>query len=403
MKKKLFILLTIISFLFSASIFFFYLNKKENYESSFDNNEKIVQVDRDRYVITNKKTNLYQKVDNEYIAVASIEDRVHLVLEADDKEYFLIPNLELYIKSQDVNRVYYLPEKDTRYQNYISFNEIVITEDRVRLYQEDELKMTLDFSIKEQIIRKSKDGYYIEYNEDLFFIKEEDVKQVEELDEKINYATKVPVTVYHFIYLEGDMSCKLAICHSEKQIRDHFEYLEKEDFFTITTKEMEWFIDEEIRLPKKSILITIDDGARAEHFIPLIEEYNINVTLFLISGWYPKEKFYSPLMELASHSHNMHHTKRCEGGQGSPFKCYDKKLLIEDLELSRETLDDTEAFCFPFYEYNDHAIDVVRDAGFTTAYIGGGRKAPIGVDKLRIPRISLNKNTTMEEYINKIK
>ena len=151
-----------------------------------------------------------------------------------------------------------------------------------------------------------------------------------------------------------------------------------------------------------SILVTIDDGARAEGFIPLLEEYQVNATLFLISGWYPKEKFKSEYMELASHTHNLHTPRVCPGGQGSPLKCLEKTKLVTDLQISRELLDGTEAFCFPFYEYNDYGISALQEAGFKMGFIGGGRKATPGVNLYKIPRLPLNRYTTLQQYISKI-
>ena len=52
----------------------------------------------------------------------------------------------------------------------------------------------------------------------------------------------------------------------------------------MTTTELRLYLEGKLRVPKKSILITIDDGARAHNFVPLLEEYKINATLFLISS-----------------------------------------------------------------------------------------------------------------------
>ncbi len=168
----------------------------------------------------------------------------------------------------------------------------------------------------------------------------------------------------------------------------------------MTTTELGKFIDGKIRLPEKSILVTIDDGARAWNFVPILEEYGINATLFLVSSWYELEQFKSPYMEIASHTHDLHWPGRCPGGQGSPLKCSDKNLLLDDLKKSRETLSGTKAFCFPFYEYNDYAISVLKEAGFEMAFIGGGRKVTKGIDKFKIPRITIHKDTSLNSYIN---
>ena len=87
---------------------------------------------------------------------------------------------------------------------------------------------------------------------------------------------------------------------------------------------MEYFINGKINLGKNSILITIDDGARATNFLPVLHEYKINATLFLISSWYKTSDFNSNYLELASHTNNLHTPGVCSGGQGSPLKCMNK-------------------------------------------------------------------------------
>ena len=76
--------------------------------------------------------------------------------------------------------------------------------------------------------------------------------------------------------------------------------------------------------------------------------------------------------------------------------------LVADLKLSRDTLNGTEAFCFPFYEYYNHGIEALKQAGFKMAFIGGYRKAKRGDDLYKIPRIPLTRNTTISQYANYI-
>ena len=85
-------------------------------------------------------------------------------------------------------------------------------------------------------------------------------------------------------------------------------------------------------------------------------------------------------MELASHTHNLHTPIVCSGGQGSPLKCQNKEILLSDLKTSREVLDGTKAFCFPFYEFNNYAISVIEEAGFEMAFFGGSKKVTKGIN-----------------------
>lgn len=409
MKKVKWIVFTIIVIVIIggiSSFFLYYMNYKKEEKIRLERKE-IVEKIKEHFALqveVKNNTNLYSKEDGKYKIIGKISAGEILNLKEEKitykTKYFYIPQLDLYISYKDVSKSDTVVSKDQRYKNYVLFNENIVTKDNVSLYRGDKLVYTLNDSISKPIIMKEDNGYYIEYYDEMLFVSKDDVEKVEEVSNSTaDVASEVPVTAYHFIYLEGDTSCNEMICHPESQIKEQFQYLKDNQYFTMTTTELRLFLEGKIRVPKKSILVTIDDGARAEKFIPLLEEYQVNATLFLISSWYPKEKFASSYMEIASHTHDLHKPGVCPGGQGSPLKCLDKDKLLADLRTSRETLDGTEAFCFPFYEFNDYGINAVKEAGFKMAFIGGMKKAAPGVDLYKIPRISMNSSTTLAQYI----
>ncbi len=381
--------------------------EKRKLEEQEEQKKKVLEIKEhyNRVVIVNKDSNLLRKEKGKFVKVGKIyKDEIinlDVVIVNYKTQYFRIKGTNLYINYKNVNQSTKEKVTDVRYKNYLPFNLKVISKDKVKLYRDEKIIYELDDSIEAIVYRTTEQGYYVEYFNELFFMDKKDVKEVvESKNTEAIEAEEVPVTCYHFIYLHGDETCNESICHSEDQIREEFQYLKDNNFLTLTTKELEWFIKGEIRLPEKSILITIDDGARAENFIPLLEEFKIKATLFLVSSWYPMEKFTSEYMEIASHSHNLHNTRVCPGGQGSPLKCQNKDELVADLKLSRETLNGTEAFCFPFYEFNDYAIEVVKEAGFKMAFIGGMRKVKKGCDLYKIPRISIQRTTSLNTYMS---
>ena len=99
---------------------------------------------------------------------------------------------------------------------------------------------------------------------------------------------------------------------------------------------------------------------------------------------------YSGYIEYHSHGDNLHNQGICPGGQGGAIKCLNKTKLLEDLALSRKKLAGSTAFCYPFYEYNNYSISVLKEAGFTMAFggtgEGGNYKVKPGIDKFKLPR-----------------
>ena len=319
-----------------------------------------------------------------------------------DNKYFKLKDSDYYISYKDVE-----PTSDTinkRYLNYIEFPfEVTIKENVV--YYDDSFKeiFMLKESVTTKVIVNLDDYYGIDLFNRLVYVNKEDVSNTVEVDNSEEVAESIPAILYHFIYLNGDSSCNDIICHSESQIDSHFKFLSDNDIFTLNTSEVLSFIKGEINLPKKSILITIDDGARAENFIPFLEKYDLNATLFLVSSWYPVSKFSSPYLEIASHTHNMHTTGVCPTGQGGGINCLPESDILNDLKLSRETLNNTKAFCFPFYEYSGYSINLVKEAGFEMAFIGGSTKIKKGIDPYKIPRYPILSSFGVDYISNLVK
>ena len=301
-KKKIIIFLVIFLVLVGigtgVGIYLYKQHKEElriAYEKEMYNKVKSHYSD---IVEITKETTLYEKVDDKYLDVGSIGASEVVSLEEEkitfETKYFKIKELGYYVKYQDVKKKDKLVEKSDRYKNYLLFNENVVTKENSKLLRDGKVVYTLKKSLDKPIIMKDDKGYYIEEFGEMLFVSKEDVEKTYKVNNtNAVEASGVPVTVYHFIYLEGDKSCNEGICHSEKQIKEHFNYLRNNKFFTMNTTELRLYLEGKLRVPKKSILITIDDGARAHNFVPLLEEYKINATLFLISSWYPKSKFKS--------------------------------------------------------------------------------------------------------------
>lgn len=402
------VLVLIVAFsIIGTGIFLHNKNIEDRKKQNKENEEVLVKKITDsysKYVKVKEGSFLYKIGNGKYAKVIKLDKEKEFTLEDvnidKNTKYFLIKELGYYVRYQDVIKIDSLSSKDMRYKNYLPFNFNIVTKEKSTLYQNGEAIYEVFYSLNLAVIEKDDNGYVVEFNDEEFLVKNEDILSTHDVvNTTLNETSSVPVTVYHFIYLDGDTSCGESICHSESQIREQFNYLKENNYFTLNTTELGKFIDGKIRLPEKSILITIDDGARAWNFVPILNEYKINATLFLVSSWYDLEQFESPYLEIASHTHDLHWPGRCPGGQGSPLKCSDKNVLLEDLRKSREKLSGTKAFCFPFYEYNDYAISVLKEAGFEMAFIGGGRRVTRGIDKFKIPRIPISSGTDLNTYI----
>lgn len=411
-KKKILICIIVILLLISIIVFTFYKinNKKYNEQKQNELKQDII-THYNEYVITNKETYIYKLNDSKYTKAGKVGKSQQLTLNKKEitykDEYLKIDTFEqpYYIYYKDIDIIDELtPNNNDRYKKYIVYNENVITKEKTNFYdKENNLIYSFNQSFNLPIIIKKNNQYAVEFNNQLLYLKSEDVIEIKENNntDKTN-TSGIAVLNYHFFYDETKASerndCNQTICHSKSGFIKHLDYIKNNDIFTPTMEEFEMYLNKEINLPK-SVLITIDDGWRSELAKELLEEYQINATVFLITSWFDEINFLNDQKYIEYHSHgdNIHNQGECPGGQGGAIKCKEKTKLLEDLNLSRKKLEGSTAFCYPFYEYNDYSINVLKEAGFTLAFAGGFKKATPNTDKYQIPRYIMYDSTTVNQ------
>lgn len=215
------------------------------------------------------------------------------------------------------------------------------------------------------------------------------------------YATYVPVLNYHFFYDETSEVCNEVICLDTKNFEEQLKYLNDNGYKTLTMSEyVDWY-NGKIELPKKSVLLTIDDGGFGTdtHLPRLLNKYQANATLFLITAWWPKEKYISPYLEIESHGYDIHRVGNCGEAR---LLCLSYNEIIEDLNKSVELLNTKKAFCYPFYAYNNNSIKAIEAAEFEVAFAGGGYNSSRKSPRYAIPRYPIYKSITLGEFISMI-
>lgn len=216
---------------------------------------------------------------------------------------------------------------------------------------------------------------------------------------------RIPVLNYHFFYdpTIGE-TCNEVICLTKQKFEEHLIYYRDNGFKTLTISEFVRWYNGEIDLPPKSVLLTVDDGAmgtgkhNGNHLIPLLEKYDMYATLFLITGWWDVSNYISPNLDIQSHTFDMHNKGPCGEGQ---LVCANYETAKTDLQKSLDIIGRKESFCYPFYQYDNEAINAVRDLGFQVAFGGGNVKASRSSNRYIIPRYPIY-NDHGVDYIRRI-
>jgi len=220
-----------------------------------------------------------------------------------------------------------------------------------------------------------------------------------------NYATSIPVLNYHFFYDPNIEVCDESICLEKTKFEEQLNYLKENGYKTLTMQEFYDWYQGKINLPKKSVLLTVDDGAAGTFsYLPdLLEKYDLRATLFLISGWWPMSRYRVGHLEIQSHGHDLHHNNfSYQGKTGVKGLLLPKEELLQDLRLSKSTIGNPIAFCYPFYAYNERLVSAVKEE-FKLAFVGGNKKATRNGDIYHIPRYVIYNTTSLGQFQNMIK
>jgi peptidoglycan/xylan/chitin deacetylase (PgdA/CDA1 family) len=215
----------------------------------------------------------------------------------------------------------------------------------------------------------------------------------------------VPILTYHNIVDKIEDNPATTVNISTKKFESQIKWLSKHGYKSLTMDELYNWKTKNKKIPRKSVLITFDDGGWTKHAVDLLGEYKMYATFFLVTSWFnPKDYYKNEYIEFHSHSHDLHNGGKCPGGQGGAIKCLDKEKILDDLKKTREVLNGSTAFCYPFYEYNSYSENLLKEAGFTMAFIGEVRAsygpyklAEVGGDKMKIPRFVVVNYTTIAE------
>ncbi|HAX1795053.1 TPA: polysaccharide deacetylase family protein, partial [Escherichia coli] len=233
-------------------------------------------------------------------------------------------------------------------------------------------------------------------------------------------ARHIPVLMYHHI-----SHCPGLVTISPETFREQMKWLSENNWRTVTSAELESFYRGE-KIPRKSVMITFDDGYLDNWFQawPVLKEYNLHAHIFLITSligegavrdvqqreyshqeceqliaehrsddvmlrWSEiREMSESGLVEFHVHTHSH---KRWD--KVSALRTEQCRYMRDDILEGKKCL--TEKFgycsahlCWPEGYYNKDYIDTARELGFSFLYTTERRMNSYANGPFRIGRIS---------------
>ena len=241
---------------------------------------EVIRANYNDLVKLNDKSILYLKNNDKYEMVGTVYGNIEVRLDSEYEivdEYFKILNSDYYVKYDSVSKIDGLMIANGEYKyykNYVPYNENVLLGSNSKLYVDDDSYYEISDG-SYPIIIKDDNRYGIEFNNRLVYVNEDDVKDiVSSNNTSENFADSVSVLNYHYVVSPDEMkSCAQSICLLEEKFDEQIKYLKDNNYYGVSLRDLELFIDGKIQLPERSVSITIDDGWRAKLGIEMLTKY----------------------------------------------------------------------------------------------------------------------------------
>lgn len=227
----------------------------------------------------------------------------------------------------------------------------------------------------------------------------------------------IPVLMYHDILKDEENTDKNnPYIISLECFLNQVEILYKNSFHTITLSDMENYIKGKIDLPKRSILITFDDGYKCcfKYAYPVLRKYSYKAAAFLVTSRITNDDSSSGpkanqflnwreineirgTFEFACHTHNLH---TFDSNNKSLLVVKPREIIVNDIMTSKDILG-TRYFAYPFGQYSGETKKILKETGFTMAFTVVEGYAKPGDDLFEIKRIGIcPDNSSDQEFIN---
>jgi peptidoglycan/xylan/chitin deacetylase (PgdA/CDA1 family) len=216
----------------------------------------------------------------------------------------------------------------------------------------------------------------------------------------------VPVLVYHNISAQDKGKLSIAAKTFEAEIRQ----LHDEGFQAITLADFVAFTTGRRQLPRKSVLLTFDDGYKSfvQYARPTLKDYGFGATLFVYSdfigagsglSWQDLRTLSEQGYDVQAHSKSHANLRRKEGESEAAYAKRIEAELAFPLTLFKKHLPrPVDALAYPYGEMDDELIPFVAKYGYTVAFTVRRQSNPAFVSVLKISRSQIYSDMTAKDF-----
>ncbi len=217
----------------------------------------------------------------------------------------------------------------------------------------------------------------------------------------------IPVLYYHSVLPDSEVTTRNEVTISPENLKTQLQLVKDLGYTTITMSELNDYIINNKEIPKKSILITFDDGYADNyvHAFPILKELDMKATIFVISsgidgGYYMSSDQLKDMVNygIDIESHTVNHVHLDTLSYEEQLKeLKDSKATIEKI-TNKEVL----SIAFPFGDYNENTLKAVTDAGYSIAFTTNRGLANRTDNKIALDRIYVSSEYSIDTFKDRL-
>jgi len=218
----------------------------------------------------------------------------------------------------------------------------------------------------------------------------------------------VPILVYHRI--EEKKPTKMVV--TTKAFKQQMKFLKDNNYQAITLDQLYNFMEFKQPLPKKSVIITFDDGWRSIYDIvyPILKEYNFPATLFVYTDFIGASRnalSWKQVQELSDNGfsiqcHTKSHRNLNKLKQNESFQEYFENLQKEIIHsrdlISKKINKKVEFLAYPYGEANNLAVSLLEGSGFHGAFTVKRGSTPGFTNSFLVNRSMIYGEYTLKQF-----
>jgi peptidoglycan/xylan/chitin deacetylase (PgdA/CDA1 family) len=217
----------------------------------------------------------------------------------------------------------------------------------------------------------------------------------------------VPILCYHNLGPQAKGRLLLGASQFEQQMR----YLKTGGYRVISLGEfIEWMAGKR-QLPKRSVVLTFDDGYRAfkDFAYPLLKELGFTATLFVYTdyigagrnalGWSDLKALEAEGFDVQAHSKTHADLRKATGESDAQHAARMQLELAEPLKLFQRNLGrSADRLAYPYGRADDDVVARVKEIGYVAAFTVRRQGSPAFVQPLRVNRSQIYSEMSLEDF-----